>query len=427
MGTQRISITRPKPRRRRSSFQRLFIWYCVGILVATVVITCTLEGALLLWFTVNAKQHAPYLSYQPVELALFFLALALPIPGLIAAILFFAWRMGRKVNRPVGELMVAVEKIRQQDLNFSIRYHERNELGDLCSAFNDLRSELQRSLEREWRKQEEMRTMIAALSHDLRTPVTILQGHIESLVRTEAGEKRNQRLERYLPVLESSSQRMTRLLNDLLLVASLEETSFVIRSQPVHLAAALERKAALYRLQAAAHDITFAYDYEADPALANGTDLVLLDVHRLEQVLDNLFENALRATSARGQISLHCTQQPDRLRFLVRDTGCGIASADLPHVFEKFYHGQARPGEQARQNAGLGLYTCKLLVERQGGVIALQNHPAGGCEVAFSLPVNEASGALADAPGSQPISSLSTAETCEGFPCKGKGNGAVSV
>jgi signal transduction histidine kinase len=409
MGTQRISITWPRPRPRRSSFQRLFIWYCIGILVATVAITCALEGALLLWFTVNAHQHAPYLSYQPVEVALFLLALALPIPVLIATILFFAWRMGRKVNRPVGELMAAVEKIRQQDLNFSIRYNERNELGALCSAFNELRSELQRSLEREWRKQEEMRTMIAALSHDLRTPVTIIQGHIESLARTEAGEKRNQRLERYLPVLESSSQRMMRLLNDMLLVASLEEASFVIHPQPVYLAEALERKAALYRLQAATHDITFAYAYEEAPALANGTGPVLLDLHRLEQVLDNLIENALRATPAHGQISLTCTQQPDRLRFLVRDTGCGIAPADLPHVFEKFYHGQVRPGEKARQATGLGLYTCKLLVERHGGTIALRNHPAGGCEVAFCLPVNAAQGALADASGGQPISFVSTA------------------
>lgn len=421
MGTQRISITRPRPRQRRSSFQRLFIWYCVGILVATVVITCALEGALLLWFTVNAKQHAPYLSYQPVEIALFLLALALPIPGLIAAILFFAWRMSRKINRPIGELMGAVEKIRQQDLNFSISYHERNELGDLCSAFNELRSELQRSLEREWRKQEEMRTMIAALSHDLRTPVTIIQGHIESLARAEAGEKRNQRLERYLPVLESSSQRMTRLLNDMLLVASLEEASFVIRLQPVHLAEVLERKAALYRLQAAAHDITFSYAHEDGPAQANGTSLVLLDLHRLEQVLDNLFENALRATPAHGQISFNCTQQPDRLLFMLRDTGCGIAPADLPHVFEKFYHGQVRPGEQVRKATGLGLYTCKLLVERQGGTIAIQNHPAGGCEVAFCLPVNAAHGALADELGDQPISSLRTAEAGEGFPHRRKG------
>jgi two-component system, OmpR family, lantibiotic biosynthesis sensor histidine kinase NisK/SpaK len=271
-----------------------------------------------------------------------------------------------------------------------------NELGDLCSAFNELRCELQRSLEREWRKQEEMRTMIAALSHDLRTPVTIIQGHIESLVRADAGEKRNQRLERYLPVLESSSQRMARLLNDLLLVSSLEEAGFVIQPQPVQLAEALERKAVIYRLQAATHDIAFSYGHEDGHALAHWTGPVLLDLHRLEQVLDNLFENALRSTPAHGQISLTCTQQTDQLLFLLRDTGCGIAPTDLPHVFEKFYHGQARPGEKARKASGLGLYTCKLLIERHGGTIALQNHPAGGCEVAFCLPLNAAHGSFAD-------------------------------
>jgi two-component system, OmpR family, lantibiotic biosynthesis sensor histidine kinase NisK/SpaK len=402
MGTQRISITPSRP--RRSSFQRLFIWYCVGIVVATFIITCVLEGALLLWYLLNEQRlSAGHNTLFALENRLLLLAMALPILVLIAATLFFAWRMGRKVSQPVGELMVAVEKVRQQDLNFSIRYHERNELGDLCSAFNELRSELQRSLEREWSKQEEMRTMIAALSHDLRTPVTIIQGHIESLVRTEAGEKRNQRLERYLPVLESSGQRMTRLLNEMLLVASLEEASFVIQPQPVQLAEALERKAAIYRLQAATHDIAFSYCHEDGRALAsNDTGPVMLDLHRLEQVLDNLFENALRYTPAHGQISLTCTQRPDLLHFLVRDTGCGIAPADLPHVFEKFYHGQPRPGEKARKAAGLGLSTCKLLVERHGGTIALRNHPAGGCEVAFSLPLNAAHGSFADASVASP-------------------------
>ncbi|HEU5383024.1 MAG TPA: HAMP domain-containing sensor histidine kinase [Ktedonobacteraceae bacterium] len=407
MGSQNISLTKARP--RRFSFQRLFIWYCVGILVGTVVITCALGGALLLWFVLNKYLHMLPLSDLSVQIGLSLLALSFPIVGLIAAILFFAWRMGRKVSRPVSELMAAVEKIRQQDLNFSINYHEPNELGDLCSAFNELRSELQASLEREWRKQEEMRTMIAALSHDLRTPVTIIQGHIESLVRTDAGEKRNQRLERYLPVLESSSQRMTRLLNDMLLVSSLEEASFVIQPQPVQLAEALERKAAMYRLQAATHEIAFSYGHENRDPSANGPGPVLLDLHRLEQVLDNLFENAMRYTPAHGQISLTCTQQPDLLFFVLRDTGCGIAPADLPHVFEKFYHGQARPDEKARKASGLGLYTCKLLVERHGGTIALQNHPAGGCEVAFYLPLSAARGSFADESDGPPTSYLSTA------------------
>ncbi len=404
MGSQYITLTKARPRQRRPSFQRLFIWYCIGIVVVTFLITGILEVIIVAFIVLDKQWAAIYYHSLPLQNIVLLIALVFPFLVLIVAILFFAWLMGRKISQPVDELMQAVEKIRQQDLDFTITYQGSNELGELCSAFNDLRSELQGSLEREWRKQEEMRTMIAMLSHDLRTPVTVIQGHIEGLTRMKAGEKRQQRLDRYLPVLEASSQRMMRLLNDILLVSSLEEASFVIQPRPVQLAETLENKAAIYQLQAATHDIEFSYSHN----LNNGTELVPLDLHRLEQVLDNLFENAQRSTPAHGQISLNCTQQPDHLLFLLRDTGCGITPADLPHVFEKFYRGQARHSEKARKTTGLGLYTCKLLVEKHGGTIALQNHPTGGCEVTFCLPLNAAHSSFADESGGHPISSLGT-------------------
>lgn len=367
-----------KPHRRRTSFRQVFAWYCAGILSVTFGITCFIELLLFIWY-ITAKRTAPI---DPPEVL--WLALSVPFVVLIVAILFFAWLMGRKVSQPVNELMRAVEQIRQQNLDFTINYSERNELGDLCYAFNELRCELQESLEREWRKQEEMRTIIAALSHDLRTPVTIIQGHIEGLVRAEAGEKRNQRLERSLPVLEASSQRMARLLNDMLLVSALEQTSFVIQLQPVVLEEELARKARIYTLQAAASGITFLYRLHtsaADPSP------VMLDLHRVEQVLDNLFENAARYTPANGQICLTCTCNPRSMVFVLRDSGSGVTPEDLPHIWEKFYHGQTSPDGKSKQTTGLGLYTCKLLVERHGGTITLRNHSAGGCEVTVCLPV----------------------------------------
>lgn len=387
MGTQHTDLKETRLRRRRTSFRRVFVWYCAGILGVTFGITCIIEFLLAIWYIV-AKHTAPIASNISPDTLILWISVSIPFLVLSVAILFFAWRMGRKINQPVNELMRAVEKIRQQDLDFSINYSERNELGDLCYAFNELRRELQESLEREWRKQEEMRTMIAALSHDLRTPVTIIQGHIEGLARAEAGEKRNQRLERYLPVLEASSQRMARLLNDMLLVSALEQTSFIIQPQSVGLEKELARKADVYTLQAAASGIIFRYHLHnpaADPSP------VMLDLHRVEQVLDNLFENAVRYTPANGQIDLTCTRHPRSLVFVVRDSGSGIAAEDLPHIWEKFYHGQTSADGKPQKTTGLGLYTCKLLVERLGGTITLRNHPAGGCEVTIYLPVEYAS------------------------------------
>jgi len=376
MGTQRINLGQPGWHHRRSHFQRLFVWYFLGVLGITFLVTCCVE-------LVAVFLAMRFIPTRPLPIGVSLTLFALPCLILIVTLLFFAWRMGRTIRQPVDELMLAVEKIRQHDLNFTIEYSGSNELGDLCEAFSKLRRELQESLEREWGRQEEMRTMIAALSHDLRTPVTIIQGHIEGLRRSEEGEKRSQRLERYLPVLEASSQQMAHLLNEMLLVSSLEQTSFIIQPQPVLLEEEMERKAQVYRLQAAAHQIEFSFTFQN---LATQSGPVALDLHRMEQVLDNLFENALRYTSAPGSISLICTRSAGSFSFLLRDTGCGIAPEDLPHVFEKFYYGRSQTDDNARKAAGLGLYTCKLLVEKHGGTIMIQNRSTGGCEVAVSVP-----------------------------------------
>ncbi|GCE31271.1 hypothetical protein KDA_67550 [Dictyobacter alpinus] len=330
MGTQDITITQPGGRRPRFVFGRLFIWYVLGILLTTLILTCILELIGVYLVTLSVQSTTIFAHNRPLQALVILLLVTLPFIVLGAAILFFANLLKRNIRQPVDELMQAVEKIRQQDLNFSINYRGRNELGDLCAAFNQLRHELQLSLEREWGKQEEMRTMMAVLSHDLRTPVTIIQGHVESLARIEAGEKRNERLNRYLPVLEANSQRMTRLLNDMLLVVSLEHTSFVLQPEPVWLEEELKRKAHMDTLQATAHEITFVSMYHH---LATQRKQVSIDLHRIEQMLDNLFENALRYTPAHGNISLICTHKTDALSFVLRDTGCCIAPEDLPHVF----------------------------------------------------------------------------------------------
>ena len=385
MGAEPNSIIQQAgSRRQRSGFRRLFVWYCLGVLGTTLLVTGIIEAMGFLWIVLKAHGRSPLFPDPATQAAGLLLVTVIPLSVLIVAVLLFAWLIGRKINRPVNELMRAVEKIRRQDLDFSIQYSADNELGALCDAFNELRRELRESLEREWRKQEEMRTQIAALSHDLRTPVTIIQGHIEGLARAEGGEKRSQRLEEYLPVLEASSQRMTRLLNDVLLAASLEQASFVMQPQPVLLAEELGRKAHVYELQAAAQGIAFSSIDRARCSVRSSP--VYLDLHRVEQILDNLFENALRYTPAQGQITLTYTYDERRLSLVLGDTGCGIAQQDLPHVFEKFYHGQAHPHEKTKA-AGLGLYTCKLLVDKLGGTIGIRNHPSGGCEVTVCLPL----------------------------------------
>lgn len=373
MGTFSTHI---KKRPRSVGLKKVFIINFLLILACAFILTCVIEWSLFSW----VRQFDFRARYVFV---LFFLSAMLGTPFIFLglAALVFAHRAERVISQPVYELSQAVEKIRQKDLNFHIRYDKANELGNLCRALNTLRGELQASLEREWSVQEEMRLMIAALAHDLRTPVTIIQGHIEGLARAEA--KRSERLERYLPALEACSQRMMKLLNDILLLNSLEQTDLLIQPQLVHLAEKLESKARFYEIQATEQHINF------QPTIQSGPSPVLLDLHRLEQMMDNLFDNALRHTPAGGTIFLNCAWQ-ERLVVSVRDTGAGIAAEDLPHVFEKFYHGKnAKRGSES--TSGLGLCICKLLAEKQGGSVAIANATEGGCIASLTLPLQACS------------------------------------
>lgn len=362
---------RPRP----AGLKKMFIVNFLLILVGAFIATCIAE-----WFMLVLLREISA-TFKYVN-ALFLLLGVLGTPPFIflgLAALVFAYRAERAISQPVHELNLAVEKIRQQDLNFHIQYDKANELGNLCRALNTLRGELQASLEREWTRQEETRLMVAALAHDLRTPVTIIQGHVEGLARP--GPRRMERLESYLPALESCSQRMIKLLNDILLLDSLEQTDLLIQPQPILLKKELERKAQLYEIQASEHQIHFQI------TLQPGQQSVMLDLHRLEQLMDNLFENALRHTPAGGSIYLDCMWE-SKLVVSVRDTGEGIADEDLPHIFEKFYHGKKhkRGSEYA---SGLGLCICKVLAEKQGGSIAITNHSAGGCLATFTIPLQK--------------------------------------
>src|SRR2546423_1850227 len=125
MGTQRINLGQPGWHRRRSHFQHLFVWYFLGVVGITFLVTCCVE-------LVAVFLAIRFIPTRPLPIGISLMLLALPCLILIGTLLFFAWRMGRTIRQPVDELMLAVQKIRQHDLNFTIEYSGRNELGDLC-------------------------------------------------------------------------------------------------------------------------------------------------------------------------------------------------------------------------------------------------------------------------------------------------------
>ncbi|KUO95951.1 hypothetical protein ATW55_02400 [Ferroacidibacillus organovorans] len=343
----------------------------------------TLVGAVYYAFSFHPFQGSAEFSRTPLVIG----TLMTPFFFIGLFTYLFSRRLSRKVNRPVQTLMKAIQKIQARDLDFVVEEKSDNELGDLLYAFEKMRQDLKEALLRQWSLEEERRELLAAISHDVRTPLTMIRGHAELLGEMEG---RSSTAARYAETILRNVDRVTHLMSDLHTVAELERGQFAIRPRLVALRELLGAKIEEYQTWAAAEairvDLSYA-DAQDDTDAVGGAELVMLDPDRFAQILDNLIANALRFTPRRGQISLSVEQREDGLSVRVQDSGRGFMAGDENKVFRKFY--QSDPSRtEGEHHRGLGLYIVKTLVEACGGTIAARNAPTGGAIVELFLPVH---------------------------------------
>jgi signal transduction histidine kinase len=230
--------------------------------------------------------------------------------------------------------------------------------------------------------------VLALVSHDLRNPLNLILTSAE-LMRQLGPLAPVQ--EKQLVMIQRAAARMTRLAADLLEVSGVEAAGVAIRPAAVLVGPLIQEVGEA--MSHAAADVDVRLDVEA------GTDgaAALADHDRIFQVLSNLIDNALKFTPAGGAVRVSAAAEEDVVRFTVADTGPGIAAADLPHVFDRFW--QAR--QTRRGGAGLGLAIARGIIKAHGGALWAENQPDGGSAFHFTLPV-AAGGASPGAGGHQP-------------------------
>jgi len=237
------------------------------------------------------------------------------------------------------------------------------------------------------RANELRRQMTADIAHDLRTPLAVVSGYVESL-RDGALQPTPERFD----VLYTEIQHLQRLVDDLRLLSLADAGELTLDRQSVSPQTLLEQSAAAYRHRLEQKGIALRVNVE--PRLPH----VHVDPDRMAQVLGNLLSNALRHTPSGGQITLSAQRQAGGVRFVVQDTGEGIAPEALPRVFDRFYRGdETRQGEGGE--SGLGLAIAKSIVELHGGAIAVQSSPEEG--TTFTVLVHADDDQSAGAPPKQ--------------------------
>lgn len=295
------------------------------------------------------------------SLRLFLLAAAATLAlGVGAALLF-----GLRITRPIREAAAATHLLAAGHL--ATRLAEpaasaHDEMADLTRSINNMAATLERS-----RAVEQQ--FLMSVSHDLRTPLTSIRGYAEAIA-DGAGDP-----QRAAAVIHSESRRLERLVADLLDLAKLQSQSFSLQVATVDLAAAAG--VALAGFEPDADDRSVRLHLVAPETLP-----VYADPDRLAQVIANLIENALRHTSSTVTVSTWVDGEAAVLT--IDDDGQGIATEDLPHVFERLYVSRVRP-ERRENSSGLGLAVVRELVNAMGGQVWATTAPGGGARIAVRL------------------------------------------
>jgi signal transduction histidine kinase len=243
-------------------------------------------------------------------------------------------------------------------------------------AHSNLLLSQQRETMQRLRELDEMKSdFISITSHELRTPLTAIRGFVKTLIRNRPRLSDDQITE-FMAIIDRHSERLSRLVEDLLLVARIESGGMRLQIEEVELPKFLREMAESFTPEERSRIRLSAGD-RGGP--------VKMDPYRVDQVLRNLVANALKFSSPQSPVTLAASAADGWLRFSVTDRGQGIPESELRHIFERFHQAQPALTREAR-GAGLGLYITKRLVEAMGGTIEVSSQPGQGSTFSVALP-----------------------------------------
>lgn len=277
-----------------------------------------------------------------------------------AALLFYR----NKLKKPLAELRAASENISNSDLDFSIDYDSKDELGQLCASFELMRATLARNFSTMWRQVEERKALNAALAHELRTPLTVLKGCSEILQASENSQTRETAV--------TMGKHISRMEN---YVSSMSNLSRMEDAQPEY------RMIDLRQLVSSLCDSAkiICKNNKKELILRNYIPVIqmYLDSAFISQVFNNLISNAVRY--ARTLVTISFAVYEDGLLISVSDDGKGFDQDSLQKAANPYFTRESNHSE----HFGLGLYICKLLCERHNGHLRIQNTADGASVSAY--------------------------------------------
>ena len=292
-------------------------------------------------------------------------ATLLAMGGALMVALIMAIILSRTLIHPLRALTQAAQNITEGHLEQQVKVGAKDEIGQLATAFNRMSEEVARV-------NHLRRQMTTDIAHDLRTPLTVIAGYVESM-----RDGVLQPTEERLSLIYTEIERMQNLVGDLKILTLADAGELPLHPQPISPHSILERAAAPFQQRAEKQDVHLSV--EADEHLPE----ICVDDARMMQVFSNLISNALRYTPCGGEVHLAAQVSDGHIELTVRDNGAGIPKEDLPFIFDRFYRVDKSRSEG--DESGLGLAIVKALVEANGGSVRAESQVDKGTAVFIRL------------------------------------------
>lgn len=320
---------------------------------------------------VEIRKRAESISEMYVlllDMADLFQCIVIPLWSLMCIVICGMIFYRRKIEKPVAILSEASENISNNRLDFSVEIPEKNELGDLCLSFEKMRAALQDNNLEMWRQVEERKRLNAAFAHDLRTPLTVLKGQSEMLVKY--APKMSE--EKIVSTAEMMKRHIIRLENYVDTMNNLQRLEDIEVTKEL-----IEVKEFEKQLRITGTAICTEKDFTLFQNLSDIQN-VKIDISVVMQVYENLLSNALRY--AKTKIEVTVDRHNEFLMLIIADDGTGFTSKDLSNAMKPFYRAESK---SHNEHFGMGLNICKILCEKHGGYIQISNENGAKVIAAF--------------------------------------------
>ena len=307
---------------------------------------------------------AYYGSYAAmVGLPVFYIAVGI---GAAAAVYY-----RKKLQEPITQLQNGVERIQEDNLDFHIEYDGDDELGRLCCSMEKMRRELRQKHKALWESLEQRKLLNASVSHDLRTPITVLKGYLDYLEKNIPQDKLTEdMLFDTVSSMQGAVNRLELYVKSVRDIEKIENIEIEKRSENVKLL--LNELRSNVQQLAGNKEIIISNDITVDK--------IQIDKGVFFRILENLLQNALRY--AEKQVSINLSHKKDFLILTVKDDGKGFSAADLEKATTVFYS-----NDKEKQHFGIGLSVCKILCEKHGGLLYVGNQKEKGACVTAKLKI----------------------------------------